>query len=170
MKLLSKVAVAVIVLGLGALPVSAQISAEGSIRGLVSDSQGGALPGVTLTATSPSAAVAVTALTDEQGAYRFVALTPGDYTITAELSGFSKYERRGVAVRAGRNIALDVSLQLGSFEETVEVLDEAPLLEVQRATTAFNVSGEVQRSLPLSSRGAFADFLELTPGIVARAG
>ena len=52
MKLLSKVAVAVIALGLAALPASAQISAEGSIRGLVTDSQGGALPGVTLTATS----------------------------------------------------------------------------------------------------------------------
>ena len=148
----------------------AQISTEGGVRGSVKDAQGGALPGVSLTATSPDAPAPFAAVSDGEGTYRFTSLPPGDYTITAELSGFAKLVRTDVQVRAGRNIALDLAMKVGGLEETVQVTADSPLLEVQKATTSVNIDGELQRVLPLTSRKQFADFLEVTPGIVARAG
>ena len=148
----------------------AQISTEGGIRGSVKDAQGGALPGVTLTASSTAIPAPFTAVSDGEGTYRFSSLPPGDYTITAELSGFARLVRTDVQVRAGRNIALDIAMKVGGIEETVQVTADSPLLEVQKATTSVNIDGELQRVLPLTSRKQFADFLEVTPGIVARAG
>ena len=115
--------------------VSAQISTEGGVRGTVKDAQGGALPGVSLTATSPGAPAPFTAVSDGEGTYRFASLPPGDYAITAELSGFAKLLRTDVQVRAGRNIALDLAMKVGGIEETVQVTADSPLLEVQKATT-----------------------------------
>lgn len=162
--------VSLVLLMLSAPWAFAQISADGGVRGYVRDAQGGALPGVTLTATTPGSPTSATTVSDKEGAYRFPILPPGDYSITAELSGFAKYVRNGVQVQAGKNIAVDVVMKVGSLEETVEVTADSPLLEVQKATTSVNISGELQRALPLTSRKQFADFLEVTPGIVGRAG
>ncbi len=149
---------------------SAQIAAVGTVRGYVKDAQGGVLPGVTISATSATVPTPATAVTDEQGFFRLVDLPPADYRLQAELQGFSRYVREPIAVRAGLNITLDIEMALGGIEQTVEVVAETPLLETQKATTAVNISGEMQRQLPLSSRSQFADFLEVTPGVAARAG
>ena len=88
----------------------AQISADGGIRGYVRDAQGGALPGVTVTATTPGSPTKATTVSDGEGAYRFPILPPGDYSLVAELSGFAKHVRNGVQVQAGKNIAVDLSM------------------------------------------------------------
>jgi Carboxypeptidase regulatory-like domain len=146
----------------------AQSSAEGTIRGVVKDSQGGVLPGVTIVSTSPSAPTPITAVSGTDGSYRLLNLQPGEYTITAELTGFSKQARTGVMVRSGLNIAIDVVMAVGAMSETVQVVSESPMLEVQRPVQAVNISGELQRALPLSSRKDYSDFLEVTPGVTAR--
>src|ERR1700716_1997389 len=87
--------------------VSAQTT-DGSIRGYVRDEQGGALPGVATTATSPAAATPYTAVADQEGYYRLLNLPPGDYTITSELQGFSKVVRANILVRAGLNLGVDL--------------------------------------------------------------
>ena len=149
---------------------SSQIAAVGSVRGFVKDQQGGVLPGVTVTATSPTVPTPSVAVTDEKGYYRLLNLPPADYRIAAELPGFAKFVREPVTVSAGLNISLDIPMALGSVEQTVEVVAETPLLEVQKATTSVNIGGEFQKELPLTSRSQFADFLEVTPGVAARAG
>lgn len=157
-------------MAVSASTASAQIAAVGTVRGYVKDAQGGVLPGVTITATSPTVPTPVVAVSDHQGFFRLVDLAPADYRVAAELQGFKKYARANVAVRAGLNITLDIELALGGIEELVEVTAETPLLETQRAATSVNISGDMQRQMPLSSRGQFADFLEVTPGVAARAG
>jgi carboxypeptidase family protein/TonB-dependent receptor-like protein len=149
-------------------PAWAQASAEGTIRGVVRDQQGAVLPGVTIVATSPNATGNFNALTGPDGAYRLLNLPPGEYTLVVELAGFSKQERSGIVVRSGLNIAVDIHLTVGSVEETVQVVGETPMLEVQKPVQAVNISGELQRALPLSSRKDYSDFLEVTPGITAR--
>lgn len=163
-------AVVLLSLVLSASVASAQIAAVGTVRGYVKDSQGGVLPGVTVTATSPTVPTPASAVTDEQGFFRLVDLAPAEYRIEAELQGFRRHVREGVAVRAGLNLDLNIEMALGGLEEVVEVKAETPLLETQKAATAVNISGELQRQLPLSSRGQFADFMEVTPGVAARAG
>src|SRR5262249_38138818 len=77
---------------------------DGSIRGYVRDEQGGSLPGVTVTATSPSNARALTAVTDDEGFYRLLNVPPGTFSLSAELQGFSKFIRDNVEIRAGLNL------------------------------------------------------------------
>jgi hypothetical protein len=158
----------VMAIGLLARPLFAQVSAEGSVRGVVRDAQGGVLPGATITATSPDAPRGANAVSDGEGGYRLQNLVPGEYTIVAELQGFSRVERSGLVMRAGLNIVVDLTLQVGSLGETVEVRAETPMLESERSSKTVNISGELQRRLPLSGRRDFSDFLEITPGVTAR--
>jgi hypothetical protein len=146
----------------------AQITADGSIRGLVHDEQKAVLPGVIVTATGTSVAGVYAATTDAEGVYRLLNVPPGTYTISAELQGFSRVERPNVQLRAGLNLTLDLTLAVGRLDETVQVTAETPMLETQRATQGVNISGEFQRSIPLGTRRDWSDFLELTPGVTSR--
>src|SRR5437899_9514486 len=146
----------------------AQSAAEGTIRGVVHDEQGGVLPGVTVSATSPTVAGTFTAVSESDGSYRLLNLHPGEYTIAAELQGFSKYVRPGLVVRAGLNIGVDITMKVGVMSETIQVTAESPMLEVQKPVQSVNISGELQRALPLGTRKDFSEFLEVTPGVTAR--
>lgn len=161
-------AVCLAVLGaLLSLPSAAgsQTTADGALRGTVRDEQGGALPGVTVIAASPTVAGSREATTDQEGGYRLTNLPPGEYTVTAELSGFARFVRPGVVVRAGLNIAIDVTMQVGTLQETIRVTADTPMLEVEKAVQAVNIEGELQRTLPLSPRRDYTDFFETTPGV-----
>ena len=140
-----------------AATATAQIAAEGSIRGFIKDEQGAVLPGVSLTATTPQSSTQFSAVSDSQGFYRLVNLPPGTYDVIAALQGFSRFERKGLEVRAETNIQVDVTLKLGAMEETIKVTGETPMLEVLKTTQAMNISGEFQRSLPLSGRRVWQD-------------
>src|SRR5688500_19168020 len=80
-----------------------------SLRGYVKDNQGGVLPGVTVTATSPDMITPSTGVTDDTGYYRLINLPPGEYTVTAELPGFSTYKRDGILLRAAVNFQVDIT-------------------------------------------------------------
>ena len=149
--------------------VNAQITSEGSIRGVIRDAQGAVLPGATITATSPTVAAPRATVSDQRGDYRLVDLPPGEYVLVAELSGFSKVSRSGVIIRAGLNLSIDFTLQVGNIAETVMVEADTPMLETQRTVQAVNVSGEMQRRLPLTVGGHWSGVTLLTPGIAAQA-
>jgi Carboxypeptidase regulatory-like domain/TonB dependent receptor len=140
---------------------------DGSIRGYVRDEQGGVLPGVSITATSPAAATPYTAVTDQEGYYRLLNLPPGEYTIASELQGFAKVVRTNILVRAGLNLGVDLVMKVGALEETITVQGETPLLETSKGGQSVNVSGEMQKSLPLTARQHWSEFLNLTPGAVS---
>ncbi|MGH9253339.1 MAG: carboxypeptidase-like regulatory domain-containing protein [Vicinamibacterales bacterium] len=82
---------------------------DGSLRGTVRDEQGGAIPGVTVTATSPALISPAVAVTESDGTYRLVNLPPGTYTVQAELQGFTTFRREGVLLRAAANFQVDVT-------------------------------------------------------------
>ena len=158
---MSLITVATLTIGVA----TAQTTVNGTIRGTLSDEQGGVVPGVTLVAKSVTVAGSFTAVTDENGRYRLIELPPGEYVVSAELMGFTKLERRGVLVRAGLNIALDLVMTLGAMTETLEVRGDAPMLDVANPVQAVNIEGQLQRALPTSSRRDYTDFLEMTPGM-----
>ena len=145
----------------------AQIVSEGSIRGVVKDTQGAVLPGATVTAASPTVTGIRTTVSDSQGDYRLIDLPPGEYTLTGELQGFSKMSRTGVVVRAGLNVSIDLSLQVGNLAETIMVSGDTPMLETQKTVQAVNISGEMQRRLPLTVGGHWSGVTLLTPGVAA---
>lgn len=158
---------AIIVLVAVVSSAGAQIASEGSIRGVVKDAQGAVLPGATITAASPTVAGIRTTVSDSQGDYRLIDLPPGEYTLTGELQGFSKVSRTGVVVRAGLNLSVDLTLQVGNLAETIMVSGDTPMLETQKTVQAVNISGEMQRRLPLTVGGHWSGVTLLTPGVAA---
>jgi carboxypeptidase family protein len=141
---------------------------QGGLRGYVKDEQGGALPGVTVTATSPALIQPATAVTDAEGYYRLINLPPGTYTISAELTGFSSYKHEDVLLRAGATFQVDVTMKIGTLQETVTVSGDSPMLEVSKPSNVLNISGEFQREMPIQARRNWSDFLEITPGVHSR--
>ena len=101
-------------------------SSTGTIQGRVADAQGAILPGVTVTATSPSALGAQTAVTSETGNYRCPALPPGVYELTFELSGFNGLKRSGISISLGFTANVNVELALATLQETVTVSGSSP--------------------------------------------
>jgi hypothetical protein len=168
---LSVVSLAAMLLASVIAPAStcAQTVAEGSIRGYVQDEQGGFLPAVAVTATSPQAPGAYHAVTDATGYYRLLNLPPATYTIAVDVQGFAKFSRPNVAMRAGLNIGIDIVLKVGVVGETVEVNVDSPMLESRTASQGLNVSGDLQRGLPLSIRRNWSDFMMIAPGTVSSA-
>ena len=160
-------AIALLLLAWGA--THAQTSAGGSIRGRVADASGSVVSTAVVAARSRNVAGEFHVLTDAEGNYRLLDLPPdSDYTLTAEKPGFSKFERKGVSVRAGLNIALDIDLAVGNVTQTVEVTaGDTPLLETVSAEQAINISGEMVRNIPLTGRREWSDTLQLTPGILS---
>jgi hypothetical protein len=148
-------------------PAFGQTSANGSIRGTVSDSQRAVLPETVITVTSSTAPVPVSIVSDDDGRYRLLDLPPGEYQLTAERAGFARFVRPGIVVRAGLNLLVDIEMALSTQFLTTEVTSEAPMLESSSAVQAVNIAGEFQRQVPLTSRRDWADSLLLVPGVVA---
>jgi len=156
------------VVGILAMAGMATAQGNGTLVGYVTDPDTLALPGVSVTAESPVMMGTRTALTDSQGYFRLINLPPGNYTISAELGGFSPVRRPDVYMRAGATYRVDIPMTLGTLEEEITVTAETPMLDVNSPGQVFNIEGEFHRSVPVQSRANWSDFLELTPGVNAR--
>jgi len=141
----------VAVLGLATAPAFAQgggASSTGSISGEVKDAQGGVLPGVTVTATSPAQIGQLTAVTNEAGAYRFPAVPPGEYRLSYELPGFQTVVREGVRITLGFTATVNVSLNVASLQETVTVSGQSPVIDTTATRVQTNFDSQQLASLP----------------------
>jgi hypothetical protein len=147
-----RISVVLAILGILAIaaPVSAQsVSATtGSINGRVSDSTGAVLPGVTVTISSPAMQGTRTAVTSEDGSYRFPAIPPGEYTITYELAGFTTVRREGIRVGIGFTATVNAELSVATLQETVTVTGESPVVDASSTTTSTAFDYERLASLP----------------------
>src|SRR5438445_5054532 len=125
--------VLLVVAGLVIVPAAAY--AQGSITGVVKDSSGAVLPGVTVEAASPVLIEKVrTAVTDGSAQYRIIDLRPGTYTVTFTLTGFSTVRREGLELPADFVSTVNADLRVGTLEETVTVTGESPIVDVQTTT------------------------------------
>ncbi len=120
----------------------------GMLRGTVTDEQGAAVPGVTVNVTNVETGAVRTLVTDSSGVYSIPDLNPGRYTVSFELSGFSKVERPDVNVLLGREFSLDAQMKVGALTETVQVTGAAPLVDVRSTVIQHNVTAEEFNQLP----------------------
>jgi hypothetical protein len=137
---------------------------RGAITGRVNDKSGGVLPGVTVTATNVATNVSSTTVTTGEGLFTIPYLTPGTYTVAAELSGFKKSVREGLEVRIGDRLVVDLSLEVGQLEETVLVTAQSPLLEMGSASAGQVIDEKRISMLPLSDGNPFV-LSRLVPGV-----
>ncbi|MBI4475074.1 MAG: carboxypeptidase regulatory-like domain-containing protein, partial [Acidobacteria bacterium] len=141
---------------------------DGTLVGTVYDAQQAVLPGVTITAASPALQGERTTISDERGYFRLLNLPPGEYTVTAELPGFSTHKRGGIAVRAGATFTVNITLQVSALTDEITVTAESPMVETSSAATNLLLQGEFQRDIPLQGRRNWSDMLEMVPGLNAR--
>lgn len=127
---------------------SAQGPTSGVINGIVSDSSGAALPGVTVTATSPALMGAQVTVTNDRGQYRYPSLSPGEYTVVFELSGFKRFVREGIRVSIGFTAEVNIQLQLASLQESVTVTGASPVVDTQNTNVQNNFTSDMMKSLP----------------------
>ena len=122
----------------------------GGIQGTVTDASGAVLPGVTVTLTNAQGTVGGNqeVLTDERGAYQFLRLVPGTYSVKAVLQGFRPYTQAGIVVNSDQTSRADARLEIGSMEEGIVVSGEAPLLDTSSALKQTVLTQEVLESLP----------------------
>jgi hypothetical protein len=143
------------------LPVMA-VAQEATLTGTVTDSTGGVLPGVTVTAVNDATGNTFTAVTDELGIYR-IPVRVGAYRITMELSGFTTVTQMGVQVLVGQTASINAQLKPSTVQETVTVTAEAPLLNVTTSSLGGNIDPTQVRELPANGRNWLALAL-LAPG------
>ena len=153
------------VLVLTPLPSLAQ--SNGSIAGLVTDSTGGVLPGVTVEATSPALIEGVrTGVTNSNGRYAIVELRPGSYAVTFTLAGFSTLVREGIELTSGFAAPVNAELAVGTVEETITVTGVSPVVDVQNVRTQRVLSQDTMNTLPTGK--TYEAYASLIPGIVMR--
>lgn len=134
---------------------------SGNIFGTVLANDGSALPGVTVTLTGVGAPQ--TTVTDAQGQFRFINLSPGQYALRAELAGYGSASRAGISVNLGRNA--DVTMTLNpSVSQTITVTAEAPLLDTRRTGTGATVT-EVELEEVPTARDPWV-ILQQVPGVL----
>jgi hypothetical protein len=154
-----RVAVVVALLLLVGGVASAQ-QQTGNLYGTVVDEQGSALPGATVTLSGQGAPQVQ--VTNAQGQFRFLGLSPGGYELRAELEGFSTVEFPNVNIGVGRNTTIEVTLS-AAIEETITVTAESPLLDERKISTGTSISEVELEKIP-TARDPWA-LLNQTPGV-----
>lgn len=137
-----------LVLSVGlAAPAWAQVQ-SGSIFVKATDEQGAAVPGATVTLTSPVLARPLTAVTDSTGVYRFQSLTLGSYALKIALQGFQTVNRENVVVLQNQTVTIDFTLKIGSLTEEVTVTGESPVIDAKSASVNTNLDGMLLETTP----------------------
>ena len=157
--------VGLVALALALCATGAWAQATGQLSGFVTDAEGGALPGVSVTVTNVDTNQSRLVMTGQDGYFAAPLLAPGDYNVVAALDGFVQLSREGVRVTAAETARIAMELSVGEFSETMTVTGETPLIETSNATLGVVVDEAKIVQLPLNGRN-FTQLGTLIPGVV----
>jgi hypothetical protein len=159
----STAAFAVLVLGVLAVPATAQVT--GTVTGSVKDAQGAVVPGATITLVRATRATTTETQTNADGDFVFPNVTAGTYIVRVTMDGFKTLERPDIEVSPGDRVQIPtLTIAVGAHSETVTVLAESPVIQSSSGERSFTVSTDEVSNLPLSDRN-FATLASLAPGV-----
>jgi hypothetical protein len=148
-----------------AMPAHAQTQ-TGVITGRATDSSGAALPGVTVTITSPNMiGGARTAVTDDTGVYRFTLLSGGQYVVSFNIPGFAVLNVEGVNLTAGATATINGKLEVAALQESVTVTSQSPTIDLESSKVAVNWDQQKLDEIPYSR--SLTGLVALIPGLYA---
>src|SRR5450755_447803 len=150
--------------GLFALMASGQ-SGNSTISGYIRDASEAAIPTAKVRLTNVETGVQLETVTNSAGLYRAGTLVPGSYRIEADAVGFDHLTRGPLTLQVSQTLALDLTLQVGQQNATVNVVEAAPVTESQSSNIAQTVSRQMLNGLPLPNRAA-SSLAALAPGVV----
>lgn len=143
--------------------------AQAAIAGIVKDSSGGVLPGVSVEAKSPALIEGIrSAVTDGQGLFRVVDLRPGAYEVTFSLPGFNSVTREGIELTALFTATVNVELSVGTLNEAIRVVADSPIVDTHNVVRRESITAKEIDALP-SARSA-TTLAALIPGVVVTGG
>jgi Carboxypeptidase regulatory-like domain len=149
-----------------ACPLAAGAQQEtATITGSVRDQSGAIVPKATVTVTNTQTNISVKTEADDAGFYVIPSLRPGEYSVTAESSGFQKIIRTGVTLQVAQVARIDLTLQAGQLTETVEVVAATPLLDTQTSSRGLVIDEKKIVELPLNGRD-YNQLALLSPGVL----
>ncbi len=140
------------------------VGASGDIKGMVVDSSGAMMAGANVVATETAKGVRRVATTDTSGGYQIAGLEPAIYDVTVDQTGFATEIRKRVSVAIGQTVTLDFQLTVSQVATTIEVTDEPPVVETQRASQSDTVPEQYIDDLPVGRRD-YLTFTLLMPGV-----
>ena len=140
------------------------VHAQASVTGVVRDSSGAVLPGVTAEVASGALIEKVrSSVTDGSGRYRIVDLVPGVYTVTFSLPGFTKVVRGGIELAGTFTATVNAELAVGNLEETITITGTAPIVNIQSAQKEDVLNQGVLTSIPAARN--LHNIAVLIPGV-----
>jgi hypothetical protein len=154
-----------LVLALSPGPIAAQTS-TGRITGIVRDTTAGQVAGVQLQALETDSGRSWDASSDTTGAFNFPALPAGTYRVVVRCTGFKTFSTDGVDLNVHQTARLDITLEVGSVSETIEVTGRSVQIQTDTTDVGFALSSQDALGLPVNGRN-FASLILLTPGAVA---
>src|SRR5258708_182352 len=145
--------------------LSAQ-STFATVTGTVTDPVGAIIPGVTLTATHIETNIKTTAQSNEAGVYTIAQLKEGEYTLRAQGAGFKEFVVQNVVLQARDLRRIDIHLEVGAVETSVEVTSGATLIETESARISDSKDANLLNALPLNTRSLYS-YLALSPNVLS---
>ena len=154
---------------LGVVLIPSIVSAQSGVAGVVRDTSGAVLPGVTVEASSPVLIEKVrSAVTDGNGQYRIIDLRPGTYAVTFTLAGFSVVKRDEVAIPSDFIATINADMRVGALQETITVTGESPIVDVTSARRTRTLDTELVQSIPTAK--GYAGIMLLIPSMTVGGG
>jgi hypothetical protein len=165
---LQRVAFAALVVACAQAPLLAQTTFA-SITGVVTDSTGSVVPSAQIVATHTETNIATQAVSNETGNYTIPQLREGNYTVRVNAPGFKTFVASNITLATRDIRRIDVTLEVGSVETTVDVTAEAALIETETARISDTKDSYLMKTLPLNTRSVWA-FLSLSPNVLQAGG
>jgi hypothetical protein len=140
---------------------------SGTISGSVADAGGAVVPGATVSVTEEAKKFVLTTTTDETGRFVFGQVAPGTYTITVEIPGFKRFERKNVVFNANDRLALGtLNIEVGQITDAIEVTTEQVTLQTESAERSGTLEAKQMENIAVNGRSPLA-LVGLVPGVVA---
>src|SRR5436190_913263 len=133
----------------------------GTLSGKLTDSQGLAVPGATVTVTGPQGSKSL--VTDTDGRFNAPFLTPGSYSVRAELQGFKAVDIKAISIQLGQTTDVSLKMEIGGLSEVIEVTASTVVIDNTSTTTGAVLSSDLLSKVPVGRR--FSDALYLAPGV-----
>src|SRR3989442_5695066 len=140
-------------------------TATGTIVGVVKDTSGALIPGVSIAVKHTDTGQTRTAISSDSGSYNVPLLPVGAYELTTTMPGFKQQVRTGINLVIGQEAVIDLTLEVGAAAEQITVSEEAPLVNTTLSSTSGLITEQQVKELPLNGR-SFDRLLELNPGVV----
>ncbi len=165
MRLRTIVVLLAVVILLGASGIAWSQTVQGVITGTVTDPTGAVVPNVTVTITNAGTNASQTTTTGSDGSYRFSLVPPGNYIVEVKAANFAAVKASGIVVQASQTVPFNVKLELAKAQQTIEVTEQAVLVQTATSDLATQIDRTTIENAPLADRDVFSTLPFLAPQV-----